>query len=714
MVMCYCYAYLQKGILSHMKKWIWSLFLICISVNIAVAQSGRGVEIILESDVSPGDGASSAVVWVHPTDANLSVFIGTDDNEGIGVYDLSGKLLQFLDDDAIGQADLRYDFPMGDTTIPLIAGGVKDRRKVVFYTINPDTRQLVEINKIDVGVRHTSLCMYRSPVTGGFYAFVMSEGGEAEQYLLTADENGKIVGELRRQFEVGGEVESCIVDDTYSNLYITEGEVAIWRYGAEPEAGIRRRLVDIKGGNIRDETEGITIYYASEGQGYVIVANEQANSFLVYERRGDNAFIGEFSLIQTGDIDAVQEPAGIYVLSAPLGDAFPNGVFITTDDVNQTATSTANTNFKLADWGAIADALGLITDINYNPRTSIQSGVVTVRATHETQPVQAGVDAADDPAIWIHPTDPNLSLIIATDKTPQGGLVTYNLDGTLRQKLPIGRVNNVDLRYNFPLGGELVTIVVGTNRTENNIAILKMNADTRTLENVAARLIVSEAQEVYGICMYHSIITGEFYAIPNSVDGVIEQYRLFDNGAGLVDAELVRTLRLDSQPEGCVADDELGFLYVGEEKVGIWKFYAEPDQPITPIAQVAITDSNPLTADVEGLAIYYAQNGAGYLLASSQGSSRFVVYDRAGDNPLIGVFSVIEGTMVDGISGTDGIDVTNFSLGDAFPTGVFVAQDDLNINPEDNQNFKLVSWGDIAQALGLIVDTTFDPRAIGR
>src|SRR6187551_2490222 len=35
----------------------------------------------------------------------------------------------------------------------------------------------------------------------------------------------------------------------------------------------------------------------------------------------------------------------------------------------------------------------------------------------ETSPVKGFGDAADDPAIWVHPTDPEKSLIFATDKT---------------------------------------------------------------------------------------------------------------------------------------------------------------------------------------------------------------------------------------------------------------------------------------------------------
>ena len=50
-------------------------------------------------------------------------------------------------------------------------------------------------------------------------------------------------------------------------------------------------------------------------------------------------------------------------------------------------------------------------------------------------------------------------------------------------------------------------------------------------------------------------------------------------------------------------------------------------------------------------------------------------------------------------SGTDGIDVTNISLGSAFPQGVFVAQDD--VNDSGNQNFKLVPWHVIATGVGL-------------
>jgi len=56
---------------------------------------------------------------------------------------------------------------------------------------------------------------------------------------------------------------------------------------------------------------------------------------------------------------------------------------------------------------------------------------------------------------------------------------------------------------------------------------------------------------------------------------------------------------------------------------------------------------------------------------------------------------------VDGTSETDGLDVTSAPLGAAYPAGLFVAQDGLNTDPDERQNFKLVSWADIAAAMKL-------------
>ena len=317
------------------------------------------------------------------------------------------------------------------------------------------------------------------------------------------------------------------------------------------------------------------------------------------------------------------------------------------------------------------------------PAALAAAALETVMATVETDPVPNGGDAADDPAIWVNPNDPAQSVIIGTDK--RGGLAVYELSGKQIQYLPDGQMDNVDLRDGFKLDGQNVAIVTASNRKDNSIAIYKINPQSRTLENVAARKI-KHGLTVYGMCMYRSAKTGKIYYFGTSKSGEVEQWELFESN-GKVDAKKARNFKLGSVVEGCVADDELGHFYVAEEAVGIWKFGAEPETG-SEHTQVDKVGDGHLFADVEGLAIAYGKDGAGYLIASSQGNHSYVVYRREGNNEFVKKFRIGASEGVDGCEETDGIDVTTANLGPSFPHGVFVVQD--GFNDKGNQNFKLV------------------------
>ncbi|MCI0589213.1 MAG: phytase [Planctomycetes bacterium] len=319
----------------------------------------------------------------------------------------------------------------------------------------------------------------------------------------------------------------------------------------------------------------------------------------------------------------------------------------------------------------------------------------SVSAVVETEPVPSNGDAADDSAIWVHPTVPSLSLVIGTDK--DAGLAVYDLSGTELQFVPDGDLNNVDLRYGFPLGLAQVALVTSGERSNDVLAVYAVDPITRMLVNVAARPI-SLGFNVYGCCMYRSQDTGDYYFFGTAESGgVVQQWRLFGAASGGVDAELVRAFDVGGNSEGCVADDENGWFFVAEEDGSIWRYGAEPLDPTNNPFEVDSTGGGNLTADVEGLSIYYAPGGAGYLIASSQGNSTFVIYQRAAPHAHVLTFQVGANTPlgIDAVTGTDGIDVTNRGLGSAFPGGLFVAQDDSN--PGGTQNFKLVSWPDIAE-----------------
>jgi 3-phytase len=235
--------------------------------------------------------------------------------------------------------------------------------------------------------------------------------------------------------------------------------------------------------------------------------------------------------------------------------------------------------------------------------------------------------------------------------------------------------------------------VTAGDRRDNRIAIYTIDPRTGNLERAPAHVLTTGI-DTYGSCMYHSAKTGRFYyVVTGERVGEFEQWELFDRD-GRVDGRRVRTEHVGpGRAEGCVADDELGRLYIAEEDVGIWRYGAEPGGGDARYLVDSTRSGGRLVADVEGLAIAHTDAGAGYLVASSQGDNSFVIYKRTGDNRFVRRFRITAGASTDGAEATDGIDVTTANLGPSFPRGLFVAQDGNNRGA--NQNYKFVPWDDI-------------------
>lgn len=314
-----------------------------------------------------------------------------------------------------------------------------------------------------------------------------------------------------------------------------------------------------------------------------------------------------------------------------------------------------------------------------------------VLPTAETDPVADEGDAADDPAIWVNPIDPARSRILGTNK--KGGLCVYDLDGQLRQTLSVGKVNNVDLRTGFMLGGHATTLVGAGRRDDGSIHFWTIDDKTATVRDLPGELRVT-VKEPYGFCMARDK-AGRTYALVNDKSGLVQQWSL-DGSGGTITGTLARELRLPSQVEGMAADDELGWLYIGEEKAGVHRVALDPASKAPPVLAAPAGAGGHITPDTEGVAIFDAGDGTGYLIVSSQGDSTFAVYDRVPPNAYVGSFQIGDSPSVDGCSHTDGIDVTGLSLGAAYPRGLLVAQDGENGGA--SQNFKLVPWENVTKA----------------
>ncbi|MCD4831150.1 MAG: phytase [Anaerohalosphaeraceae bacterium] len=331
---------------------------------------------------------------------------------------------------------------------------------------------------------------------------------------------------------------------------------------------------------------------------------------------------------------------------------------------------------------------------------------VNVDAAGETGilPGSSSADIADDICIWVHPTNPNQSIVIGQSKdSSHGGIYVYDLSGVELQAVDMGhRTGNIDIRYNFAMSTGPTDIVVVNDREEDDLKIYRVNSD-RTLTNINYDH-PNIGIEPYGGCLYNDLSNGRLYYFVTAKDGTIRQFELTEHDStGLIEYTLARAVfDVGGQVEGAVADDENNLVYFGEEDAGVWRYDAKPGGSNTG-TQIVSVNTGELVADVEGLSMYYTSDGDGYLLVSSQGNSKIIVYERTGSHTELGAFHV------NNVSETDGIDVINVNLGASYDEGLFVLHDGENDGSVPT-NWKYVSWGGIANALNLTVDTAWNPR----
>jgi len=310
----------------------------------------------------------------------------------------------------------------------------------------------------------------------------------------------------------------------------------------------------------------------------------------------------------------------------------------------------------------------------------------------------------DDPAIWIHPTDPSKSLIVGTDKNPEdGALYVYDLDGKIQPEKtirPLLRVNNVDIEYGLPLGGEMVDIAVTTERGASKIRVYSL-PEMKEIDNGGIEVFVGEEGRQampMGVSLYKRPSDGTIYAIvgrkSGPPEGYLWQYKLEDDGHGNVIGVLVRQFGAYSglnEIESIAVDDPLGYVYYSDEGTGTRKYHADPDAPgaQTELALFGtVFGPDGYTRDNEGISIYQVNDGTGYILVSDQHANKFRIYTREGeaDDPHNHQFvkSVTVST-----NESDGSEITSVVVNDIFPNGLFVAM-------SDNQTFHYYSWDDIA------------------
>ena len=192
-----------------------------------------------------GDAADEPTVWVNQASPGQSLILGNDKKGAFESYDLNGDLVQRITDGTPfwGNSDVRPNVTIGGFHRP-------DRRRARHgdqgVHRRPCDRQRQQVNEGSV-IRTGNpegLCMYDSPGGTVYVTTLKREGAILRQFRLSDDDgNGQITATQLRQFHVGGIAEGCVIDDANGAMYVSVEQVALWRYGAQPNSGQTRTMV---------------------------------------------------------------------------------------------------------------------------------------------------------------------------------------------------------------------------------------------------------------------------------------------------------------------------------------------------------------------------------------------------------------------------------------------------------------------------------------
>jgi 3-phytase len=504
-----------------------------------------------------------------------------------------------------------------------------------------------------------ALCLWTDG-QGLTHLFVIGDEGFAEQWLVRERAAPLSV----RRLAVPPGVERCRVDDAGGWLYVAEPGVGLWAVRADPEDAPQRHLVSwVKP---RGPLASGPLAFAPLPGGIALHDGQQLR---LLERREGARWVP----VQTFPMPARGAVEQLQVV------------------MQQGRAQLAWREEARKAW------VGRTVAWSRTAEASLPTRLPVVVPIAQTAPVSRAGDAADDPAIWVHPTDPAASRVLGTNK--REGLLVYDVSGREIQTLPIGRLNNVDVRQGVVLGGRSRDLAVATHRDALALVVFEIDPQGRVTE---IGRVPTGLEGIYGVCV-HGPQAGGLEVFVNDSDGTYLRIALSEQAGQVVGRELQRW-RMGSQPEGCVADDRAGRLWVGEEDRGLWMMRIDP-APVAgsaPVLTMVLPVGRTLHADVEGVALYDSPQGR-WIVVSSQGNNSFVVLDADPPHRVRGAFriGISAAAAIDGVSETDGLEVTSRPLGPSLPAGALVVQDGYKRLPAGPQNFKIIDWRDVERVLGL-------------
>ncbi|WP_430402498.1 phytase [Fluviicola sp.] len=299
-------------------------------------------------------------IWVNPNDPSKSLILGTDKNEdgAVYVYDLNGKIDQKRTVRGLkrpNNIDVEYGLKLGGKKVDIAVVSERLTHNVRVFSL-PDMQPIdnggFPAFEGETGEEFRDLMgisCYKNK-KGQIYVIVGRKNGPTTgsylwQYLLE-EKNGKLGFTLVRKFgKYSGknEIESIAVDDQLGYVYYSDETVGVRKYYADPSKG-NKELALFATTGFKEDHEGISIYNLNDKEGYILVSDQQNNTFHIFPREGVSGKPHNHPLLKTVRV-STNESDGSEVCALPFGKQFPKGLFVAMSD---------NKTFQFYSWEAIA------------------------------------------------------------------------------------------------------------------------------------------------------------------------------------------------------------------------------------------------------------------------------------------------------------------------------------------------------------------------
>lgn len=311
-----------------------------------VKDSIAAVKPVFASDTVAYDSDDPAF-WVNPNDPSQSLIVGTDKGGDAGdgalyVFDLNGKEIKSKTVKNIkrpNNVDIAYGLVLQHKKTDIAVCTERNTNSIRVFSL-PDMKAIdkggIPVFENDSLRAPMGVALYTNPADGKIYAIVGRKSGPTDgsyicQYLLQDDGSGNVTGKLVRKFgnySGKNEIESIAVDNELGYIYYSDEGVGIRKYYAHPDSS-NTELALFGTTGFTDNHEGISIYKFTDGTGYIVVSDQQANQFNIFPREGKNGKHNH-PLIKTVKTCTV-ESDGSEVTSIAL-PGFPHGLFVAMSD----------------------------------------------------------------------------------------------------------------------------------------------------------------------------------------------------------------------------------------------------------------------------------------------------------------------------------------------------------------------------------------------